>query len=218
MASRRPAAKKSSRKRTGTRADKKDATRRRILDAALALFESQGYDRTSTKAIAKRARIAEGTIFNYFETKDDIVLYFLELEVDHAIDSVRRKTALANAPLEERLFALVQYQLEYLKPYERFISAALVAALRPESQIAFGARAIALRNRYLSFVHDLIDESLPDGRTNTLAWLAPQAFWIYYLGVILFWLHDTSADKQRTLAFLDRSLAIGVAVLRKGTL
>jgi len=219
MATRRGARKTAPTKRA-SRADKKDATRRRILDAALTLFESKGYDHTTTKAIAKRAKIAEGTVFNYFPTKDDIALYFFELEVDHAIDAVRRNTDLAKAPLEERLFALVQYQLDYLAPYERFISAALVHALRPESQLAISVRGLALRNRYLAFVRDIIDETLPagGGHSNTFAWAAPQVFWIYYVGVLLFWLHDTSAGKQRTLAFLDRSLAIGVSVLRKGTI
>jgi AcrR family transcriptional regulator len=218
MATRRAVPRKAAAKKRASRADKKDATRRRILDAALTLFESKGYDQTTTKAIAKRAKIAEGTVFNYFETKDDIALYFFELEVDHAIDAVRANSALAKAPLEERLFALVQYQLDYLQPYERFISAALVQSLRPESQLAISVRALALRNRYLAFVRDLIDDALPDGRSSTFAWLAPQVFWIYYVGVLLFWLHDTSAGKQRTLAFLDRSLAVGVSALRKGTI
>src|ERR1051326_4967410 len=120
----------------GTRDAKKEATRRRIVDAALALFEAKGFEHTTTKAIAKRAKIAEGTVFNYFPTKDDIALYFFELEVDHAIDAVRKNAKLKNAPLEERLFALVQQQLEYLAPYERFISAALVQALKPSSTLA----------------------------------------------------------------------------------
>ena len=33
----------------------------------------------------------------------------------------------------------------------------------------------------------------------------------------LYWLHDASPGKQHTLAFIDRSLKLGVAVLRKGT-
>lgn len=201
-----------------TRAEQKEATRRRVLDAALELFEKKGYDATTTKAIAQRAGVAEGTVFNYFETKDDIALYFLELEVDHAIDAVRRDTALRDAPLEEKLFALVQHQLEFLAPYERFIGAAFLAALRPASKIAFSVQALTLRQRYLAFVQQLIEESLPAGTMNVYAWVAPQAFWFYYLGVLLFWLDDRSAGKARTLAFLDRTLAIGVAALRQGTL
>ena len=202
----------------GTREAKKDATRRRILDAALTLFEARGFEQTTTKAIARHAKIAEGTVFNYFPTKDDIALYFFELEVDHAIAAVRGDVTLADAPLEEKLFALIQRQLEYLAPYERFISAAVVRALKPSSTLAVSAQAIACRRRYLAFVEELMVESLPADRINAMQWIAPSAFWFYYLGILLYWLHDESADKQKTLAFLDRSLALGAAVFRKGVL
>lgn len=201
-----------------TRDEKKETTRRRIVAAALALFEAKGFEHTTTKAIAQRAKIAEGTVFNYFPTKDDIALYFFELEVDHAIAVVRQDTKLRGAALEEKLFALIQQQLEYLAPYERFIGAALVQALKPSSTLAFSAQAVALRHRYLAFVDELITESLPRDRVNTMQWIAPSAFWLYYLGVLLYWLHDDSPDKQKTLAFLDQSLRFGAGVLRKGTL
>src|SRR3954470_874572 len=142
----------------GKRAAKKEAVQRRILDAALQLFESKGYDRTTTRAIAQRAKIAEGTVFNYFETKDDIVLYFFELEVDEAIATVRGQPRMQRAPLEEKLFALIQRQLEYLAPYQSFIGAAFLQALRPASKLAVSARALALRQRYLAFVEELMLE------------------------------------------------------------
>src|SRR5215208_6784141 len=91
----------------GTRATQKNAVRQRIVTAALALFQSKGFDQTTTKQIAKKAKLAEGTIFNHFETKEDIALYFFELEVDHAIATVRGSARLRRAPLEEKLFALI---------------------------------------------------------------------------------------------------------------
>src|SRR6185503_256171 len=156
----------------GRRAAAKEATRDRITKAALRLFESKGFDATTTKAIAAKARIAEGTVFNYFPTKEDIALHFFELEVDHAIAAVRKNARLRKAPLEEKLFALVQSQIGYLTPYERFIGAAFVQALRPSSALAFSARSFALRARYLAFVQELIEESLTKGRLNTLSWVA----------------------------------------------
>ena len=202
----------------GRRAAAKAATRERITAAALHLFASKGFDATTTRAIAVRARVAEGTVFNYFATKEDIALHFFEQEVDSAIAAVRRNARLRQAPLEEKLFALIQSQIEYLTPYENFIGAAFVQALRPSSTLAFSLRAFALRARYLAFVQELIQESLPRHGANAMAWAAPQAFWIYYLGMLLYWLHDQSPGKQNTLAFLDRSLALGVRMLRKGTL
>jgi AcrR family transcriptional regulator len=201
--------------RPGKRAASKAATRERIVSAALELFEQRGFQETTTKAIARRARIAEGTIFNYFDTKEDIALHFFELEVDHAMATVRGSGRLRRAPLEEKLFALVQSQIEYLAPYERFIGAAFVQALRPSSAFVLSPRSWQLRARYLAFVQELIDESLPRGGRTAVTWLAPQAFWVFYIALLLYWLHDTSTGKENTLAFLDRTLRLGVMLLEQ---
>lgn len=202
----------------GRRARNKQRTRERIVAAALALFQSKGFEKTTTRAIAQRAKVAEGTVFNYFETKEDIALHFLEMEVSHAIAAVRANRRLRRAPLEEKLFALLESQIAFLAPYERFIGAAFVQALKPASKLGWSKQAAELRIRYLAFVQDLIEESLPKGtrEQSALAWFGPPAFWVYYVGVLLYWLHDTSAGKQQTLAFIDRSLSFGVAMLRKG--
>ena len=201
---------------TGRRAQSKQAIRERIVKAALSLFQTKGFDATTTKQIARKARIAEGTVFNYFKSKDDIALYFFEEEVDQAIASVRNNPRLRKAPLEEKLFALVHSQLEFLAPYERFIGAAFIHALKPASPLGiFSHRAQELRHRYVGFVQELMEESLPRQKQNPLAFLAPDVFWIYYLGALLYWLHDSSPGKQHTLAFLDRSLSIGVSVLNQ---
>ena len=205
-------------KRTaGRRAQNKAAIRTRIVTAALSLFQTRGFDATTTKAIARKAGIAEGTVFNYFRTKEDIALHFFEQEVDQAIASVRENPRLRKAPLEEKFFALVHSQLEFLAPYERFIGAAVIQALKPTSLLSpFSHRSQELRHRYVGFVQELLDESLPKNQYSALTFLAPEVFWIYYLGALLYWLHDSSPGKQNTLAFLDRSLAIGVSVLKQG--
>jgi len=129
--------------------------------------------------------------------------------------TVRDNPRLKKAPLEEKLFALVHAQLEYLAPYERFIGSALIHALKPSSPLGpFSHRAMELRHRYLRFVEELIDESLPK-RQNPLGFLAPEVFWIYYMGALLYWLYDSSEGKQHTLAFLDRSLTMGAAMLKQ---
>ena len=201
----------------GLRGRKEAAIKQRIVTAALALFQSKGFSATTTKAIALKAGIAEGTVFNYFPTKEDIALYFFEQEVDHAITTVRQSPRMRSASLEEKLFALIQSQLEYLAPYERFIGTAFVEALRPTSKLgAFSHKAQALRHRYMSFVQELFEESLPKRKHHVqLSWWLPDAFWIYYLGALLFWLLDSSPRKQNTLAFLDGTLRAGIALVER---
>jgi AcrR family transcriptional regulator len=201
----------------GRRAQSKQEIRERIVKAALSLFQTKGFDSTTTKAIARKAKIAEGTVFNYFKSKDDIALHFFEQEVDQAMAAVRDNPRLRKAPLEEKLFTLVHSQLEFLAPYERFIGTALIHALKPASPLGpFSHRAQQLRHRYLGFVEELIEESIPKHRRSPLTFLAPEVFWIYYMGALLYWLYDSSEGKQNTLAFLDRSLSIGVSMLKQG--
>ncbi|HEY72791.1 MAG TPA: TetR/AcrR family transcriptional regulator [Thermoflexia bacterium] len=50
------------------------ARRNQILDAAATVFAEKGFHRASTKEIASSAGISEGTIYNYFATKSDLLL------------------------------------------------------------------------------------------------------------------------------------------------
>ncbi len=50
----------------------------RILDAAFELFRASGYDQTTMDAIAEKAEVSRGTLFNYFPTKSALLLPFMK--------------------------------------------------------------------------------------------------------------------------------------------
>jgi AcrR family transcriptional regulator len=69
---------------------KSEDKRNAILDAATHLFAERGLTAAPTSEISKRAGVAEGTLFTYFETKDDLLnaLYReIKLELADAIMS-----------------------------------------------------------------------------------------------------------------------------------
>ena len=45
----------------------------KILEAALQLFTSKGFHGTPTSEIAKTAGVANGTLFHYFKTKEELI-------------------------------------------------------------------------------------------------------------------------------------------------
>ena len=57
---------------------KKEQTRKKIVEAAMSLFEELGYDATSMEQIAEEADIAKGTLYNYFPVKEAIVNEFMK--------------------------------------------------------------------------------------------------------------------------------------------
>ncbi len=63
-------------------------TREEILKAAVACFESKGYDETTTAAIARKARIAVGTLYSYFADKRAILLELLATTTKEISDYV----------------------------------------------------------------------------------------------------------------------------------
>ncbi len=66
----------------GIREQKKAETRQAITVAAVALFSSKGYEKTSIEDIARAAGIGKATIYTYFSTKDEIFLSYCDDELE----------------------------------------------------------------------------------------------------------------------------------------
>jgi AcrR family transcriptional regulator len=58
----------------------KEANQERILKAALELFGKRGFEKTSVESITRKAGVAKGTFYNFFDKKEDVLLYFLDRE------------------------------------------------------------------------------------------------------------------------------------------
>ncbi len=69
------------------------ARRTQILDAATRVFASKGFNRATIRDVARDAGVADGTIYNYFANKTDLLFGLL----DRLNDTERRPASLAQA-------------------------------------------------------------------------------------------------------------------------
>src|SRR6185437_8223137 len=61
-------------RRRGPNAERRAATREKILDAAVACLSEDGYAQTTTVAVADRANVARGSLLHQFPTRIDLIL------------------------------------------------------------------------------------------------------------------------------------------------
>src|SRR5215212_8725016 len=182
--------------RTGKRVENKEKTRRAILRAALDLFAEKGFYRTTTKAISKKAGIAEGTLFNYFETKEDLAIYFFEESLTEMIEWYQGDRGMKRAALPEKLFGIIEHLLDSLAPYEEFIGAVYLRALAPFSKLSpFSLESQERHLRYLRFIREILAEAEDAGEIPPVGDLGAHAVGVFQLAVISYWLQDGSRGK-----------------------
>lgn len=202
----------------GKRVQKKQKTQKAILNAALELFAERGFHGTTTKEISKRARIAEGTLFNYFKTKEDLALFFLEQEVMNLIAWYGDQDDLRSTPITEKLFAIIHHHLESIRPYEEFIGAVYLRALQPGSKLnPLSLERYELNYHYLKFIRDVLNDAEDAGEIPGVGDLGAYAVGLFHLAIVTHWLHDPSDDKEATVAVLDRSLNLAGSFIQKGS-
>lgn len=80
---------------TGLRDRKKQDTRHRIIRAAEKLFAAQGLDETTMEEIAAAADVSAGTVYNYFGTKNALLIAGMSEETDAMIE---RGSAILDRP------------------------------------------------------------------------------------------------------------------------
>ncbi|MGH7778424.1 MAG: TetR/AcrR family transcriptional regulator [Candidatus Binataceae bacterium] len=92
----------------GLREEKKAEQRRAILNTAAALFRKRGYEETRVRDIIERLRISEVTFFNYFPTKDALILAFAVESLDFSIASVERELERHDCSVPDRIRSLMR--------------------------------------------------------------------------------------------------------------
>jgi AcrR family transcriptional regulator len=98
----------------GTMTDKK----RRIVEAAIHCFAENGYAATATNTIARRAGVAEGTIFRHFETKKDLLVRLVRPLFSRSLlplvaEELRVENERANGDLRKFMCAILSNRLAF---------------------------------------------------------------------------------------------------------
>lgn len=190
-------------------AEVKQRTRDRILDSARRLFSGKGFEHTTTRDIAAAAKIATGTVFNYFPSKEALAMTIVAEALDQAKrDFLERRKG--NESLEEVLFLHAVTGLRRLEAYRHYVGPVVETAMSPFMENSVSSEGGRVRAEHLETVGGLIASHCPADEPSLVVM---HLYWTLYVGVLAFWSQDASPNQQDTLALLDQSLRLFVGSL-----
>jgi AcrR family transcriptional regulator len=134
--------------------------RREIFNAAVSLFLEQGFQETSMREIAEAAGMGKSSLYDYFRTKDEILLFVIEEETGILTKQAQAIASQAIAP-DERLRQIMQLHLAFLQENQNLFLrlSAEAQRLKAESQKSIQERRYA----YQDLVAGIIKEGIASG-------------------------------------------------------
>jgi AcrR family transcriptional regulator len=192
----------------GARERKKLAVRERIRSAAAELFTRHGYGAATMRQIARRARVALGTLFNYAEDKRDLVFLIFNEELNATTDIALAAPRPAQ-PLAEQLLAVFRVHYRWLarKPA---LARILLQELTFYSSGKQAATFHAIRKRLIDGVETLVRAAQKNGKIASRehpAVIARCVFFVYSAS-LRWWIAARAPDPDRGVADLRRLLKL----------
>ena len=134
--------------------------RERILDVARVLFEAKGYQGTTTAQIAAEAGVPEGTLFEDFRTKRDLVFALLERDIEVYLGFLE----LQLRGIEGALNRIRKFVWSHLYTWKkrRFIARFLILEIRQDPGF-YESHAHSLIARYDQLLVGLIRDGIEEG-------------------------------------------------------
>jgi AcrR family transcriptional regulator len=189
---------------------KSEATREKILEAALRLFRKRGFDRTTMRDIAKAADLAVGAAYYYFPSKDAVVLAYYD-RTQEAHSALAREKMMHATGASERLRAVLHTKFDTIERDRKLLSALFRSIGDPASDVSiFAGKTRRVRDESIALFREaLAPEKLPPEIENPVA----LAFWSLSMGLMLYFIHDDSPQHKKTRTLIDRSVDVFAPML-----
>ncbi len=199
----------------GLREYNRHEKRGRIREAAREVFCRRGYLNATTREIAARARVANGTLFRYARDKRELLLMVINDDLDglqsHKSSGSARQSP---SPIREAILAFYRPRYEYFARYpllsRPFVSESFnfmevnPSEVGPEAQ-----RNRARRAELIGAIANLFMEHGPSARRKkTAAHLAAELVHAIYLSASREWLESNAPDPRVGLRRFDTLLKL----------
>ena len=192
---------------------KGEQTRAAIVEAALRLFRENGYEATTMRAIAKEAGVATGNAYYYFSSKEELIQeFYARNQAEHTLAA--KPVLDSEARLGPRIRGVLRALIDTQAPYHGFAAKLYKHASEPSSPLSpFSKESSPTRAAAIELYAEVIDGArvkVPASLRDRL----PELLWLYSMGVVLYWVHDTSPDCAKTYRLIDSTAPLAERLIR----
>jgi len=186
---------------------KGERTKQRIVASALDLFREHGYDATTMRMVAEAADVSLGNAYYYFKSKDLLLQAFYR-EVHDAHLAIAEPQLQHERTLIARLRTVMTSKLEVIEPYHRFSALMFRSAADPSSPLnPFHPAGDDIRIEGEALFAEVLSGSTTKV-PKALAKELPNLLWTYSMGIVLYWIHDSSSGHQKTRHLIEHTVEL----------
>lgn len=131
-----------------------------IIDAALSLFGTNGYKKTSVSDIAAEAGISKAMVFHYFENKKTLYLYLFEVCSQTVINAVSEKFDRSLTDFFDKILLATNIKISVMKKHPAILAYLNSAYFETDPEVRADLQTIFTSEEWEKFRQGLVFEGL----------------------------------------------------------
>ena len=174
--------------------------RNRILKAAGSVFAENGFTQSTVAMIAKKAGVADGTIYLYFKNKEDLLAQFFDHKIRWVFDKFA-ETLSGSGNATEKLRSLIRRQFE---EFQKDKDMAIVYQVETHAKNRIAEQQIKeMSKMYMDLISEIVEQGQEQGliQKNIYVGLVKRLISGSVDEVINTWIH--SEDKYDLVSMAD---------------
>ncbi len=176
-----------------------------ILQAAEKLFAKKGFYPTTIDEIAKEAKSAKGTIYLYFNNKEDLFFSVIETKLDLLLNKIQEAVEKPGSA-SQRIKAAISIHLKFLEENKNFfkVMESFPEGLKKKLERKLKGRVVEKQSRYIEILDRLIQEAI---ERKEIKALDSKKLAIILMGIVhsltVYWI----SQREKKSLSTDKSLA-----------
>lgn len=162
--------------------DKEDT----ILNAAFEVFRANGFANASMKDIAMEAGLGKGTIYEYFQNKEDLFIQVVKAKLSHFFNEMNSRIS-DKITMQDKLNEMIKITQETVEEVEflfKFMMLGQFVEMSNEAKQTLFEIFLSYREKYVNLMRELFEKGSADGILRDFDWefaasLIPQMIGAY---------------------------------------